>query len=258
MVRIALGIEYDGSRFCGWQTQTAGCGVQDALQRALAVIAGHPVEVVSAGRTDAGVHATLQVVHFDTVAQRPDSAWVRGVNSFLPDSVVVLWAQPVNTGFHARFSAQTRSYRYLLLNHPVRPAIAAGRIGWFHAPLALEPMRAAAQLLVGTHDFSAFRAAECQAKSPIRTLHSLSVKQTGHRFSFDLSANAFLHHMVRNIVGALVYVGKGKYPPEWVGELLAQRDRSRAAPTFAADGLYLNAVRYTPEWGLPDTQRIDL
>ncbi|MES1999468.1 MAG: tRNA pseudouridine(38-40) synthase TruA [Pseudomonadota bacterium] len=258
MVRIVLGIEYDGSRFCGWQTQTAGCGVQDALQRALAVIAGHPVEVVAAGRTDAGVHATLQVVHFDTVAQRPDSAWVRGVNSFLPDSVVVLWAQPVNTGFHARFSAQTRSYRYLLLNHPVRPAIAAGRIGWFHAPLALEPMRAAAQLLVGTHDFSAFRAAECQAKSPVRTLHSLSVKQTGHRFSFDLSANAFLHHMVRNIVGALVYVGKGKYPPEWVGELLAQRDRSRAAPTFAADGLYLNAVRYAPEWGLPDTQRIDL
>ncbi len=258
MVRIALGIEYDGSRFCGWQTQTAVCGVQDALQRALAMIAGHPVEVVAAGRTDAGVHATLQVVHFDTVAQRPDSAWVRGVNSFLPDSVVVLWAQPVNAGFHARFSAQTRSYRYLLLNHPVRPAIAAGRIGWFHAPLALEPMRAAAQLLVGTHDFSAFRAAECQAKSPIRTLHSLSVKQIGHRFSFDLSANAFLHHMVRNIVGALVYVGKGKYPPEWVGELLAQRDRSRAAPTFAADGLYLNAVRYAPEWGLPDTQRIDL
>ena len=258
MVRIALGIEYDGSRFCGWQTQTAVCGVQDALQRALAVIAGHPVEVVAAGRTDAGVHATLQVVHFDTAAQRPDSAWVRGVNSFLPDSVVVLWAQPVNAGFHARFSAQTRSYRYLLLNHPVRPAIAAGRIGWFHAPLALAPMQAAAQLLVGTHDFSAFRAAECQAKSPIRTLHSLSVKQTGHRFSFDLSANAFLHHMVRNIVGALVYVGKGKYPPEWVGELLAQRDRSRAAPTFAADGLYLNAVRYAPEWGLPDTQRIDL
>ena len=258
MVRIALGIEYDGSRFCGWQTQTAVCGVQDALQRALAVIAGHPVEVVAAGRTDAGVHATLQVVHFDTVAQRPDSAWVRGVNSFLPDSVVVLWAQPVNAGFHARFSAQTRSYRYVLLNHPVRPAIAAGRIGWFHAPLVLEPMRAAAQLLVGTHDFSAFRAAECQAKSPIRTLHSLSVKQIGHRFSFDLSANAFLHHMVRNIVGALVYVGKGKYPPEWVGELLAQRDRSRAAPTFAADGLYLNAVRYAPEWGLPDTQRIDL
>ena len=258
MVRIALGIEYDGSRFCGWQTQTAMCGVQDALQRALAVIAGHPVEVVAAGRTDAGVHATMQVVHFDTVAQRPDSAWVRGVNSFLPDSVVVLWAQPVNAGFHARFSAQTRSYRYLLLNHPVRPAIAAGRIGWFHAPLALAPMQAAAQLLVGTHDFSAFRAAECQAKSPIRTLHSLSVKQTGHRFSFDLSANAFLHHMVRNIVGALVYVGKGKYPPEWVGELLAQRDRSRAAPTFAADGLYLNAVRYAPEWGLPDTQRIDL
>ena len=258
MVRIALGIEYDGSRFCGWQTQTAVCGVQDALQRALAVIAGHPVEVVAAGRTDAGVHATLQVVHFDTVAQRPDSAWVRGVNSFLPDSVVVLWAQPVNARFHARFSAQTRSYRYVLLNHPVRPAIAAGRIGWFHAPLVLEPMRAAAQLLVGTHDFSAFRAAECQAKSPIRTLHSLSVKQIGHRFSFDLSANAFLHHMVRNIVGALVYVGKGKYPPEWVGELLAQRDRSRAAPTFAADGLYLNAVRYAPEWGLPDTQRIDL
>ena len=258
MVRIALGIEYDGSRFCGWQTQTAACSVQDALQRALAVIAGHPVEVVAAGRTDAGVHATLQVVHFDTTAHRPNSAWVRGVNSFLPDSVAVLWAQPVNAEFHARFSAQSRNYRYLLLNHPVRPAIAAGRIGWFHAPLALEPMRAAAQLLLGTHDFSAFRAAECQAKSPIRTLHSLSVKQTGYRFSFDLSANAFLHHMVRNIVGALVYVGKGKRPPEWVGELLQQRDRSRAAPTFAADGLYLNAISYASEWALPDVQRIDL
>jgi tRNA pseudouridine38-40 synthase len=258
VVRIALGIEYDGSRFCGWQTQTAGCGVQDALQRALAVIAGHPIEVVAAGRTDAGVHATQQVVHFDTTAQRPDSAWVRGVNSFLPDSVAVLWAQPVNAEFHARFSAQTRSYRYVLLNHPVRPAIAAGHIGWFHAPLALAPMQAAAQWLLGTHDFSAFRAAECQAKSPIRTLHSLSITQTGQRFTFDLNANAFLHHMVRNIVGALVYVGKGKHPPEWLGELLQHRDRTRAAPTFAADGLYLYTVRYAPEWALPDAQRIDL
>lgn len=258
MVRIALGIEYDGSRFCGWQTQTAGCGVQDALQQALTVIAGHPIEVVAAGRTDAGVHATLQVVHFDAAVERPDSAWVRGVNSFLPDSVAVLWARPVTTEFHARFSAQSRSYRYLLLNHPVRPAIAAGRIGWFHAPLALAPMQEAALLLLGTHDFSAFRAAECQAKSPIRTLYSLSVTQTGQQFCFDLNANAFLHHMVRNIVGALVYVGKGKHPSAWVGELLQQRDRHRAAPTFAADGLYLNAVRYAPEWALPDAQRIDL
>ena len=257
MVRIALGLEYDGRHFCGWQTQPDGCGVQDALQRALASIAGHPVEVVAAGRTDAGVHAAMQVVHFDAQSDRPTSAWVRGVNSFLPDSVAVLWACTVPQDFHARFSALARSYRYVLLNHPVRPALLAGRIGWFHASLALEPMREAAQLLVGTHDFSAFRAAACQAKSPLRELRSLEIRRDRDHIIFDLTANAFLHHMVRNIVGALVYVGKGRYPPHWVTELLQQRDRRLAAPTFAPDGLYLSAVQYAEEWGLPIVQRLD-
>lgn len=257
MVRIALGLEYDGRHFCGWQTQSEGCSVQDALQRALASIAGHPVEVVAAGRTDAGVHAAMQVVHFDARSDRPASAWVRGVNSFLPDSVAVLWACAVPQDFHARFSALARSYRYVLLNHPVRPALLAGRIGWFHASLALEPMREAAQLLVGTHDFSAFRAAACQAKSPVRELRSMEIRRDGDRLIFDLTANAFLQHMVRNIVGALVYVGKGRYPPHWVAELLQQRDRKLAAPTFAPDGLYLSAVQYAEEWGLPTTQRLD-
>lgn len=257
MIRIVLGLEYDGSRFCGWQTQTSGCGVQDALQRALSRIAGHPVEVVAAGRTDAGVHAIMQVVHFDTHSVRPDSAWVRGVNTFLPDSVAVLWARTVSGDFHARFGAVERSYRYLLLNHAVRPAIEAGRVGWFHTPLALGPMREAAQLLVGEHDFSAFRAAECQARSPVRQLRRLEVKRYGDRIVFDLAANAFLHHMVRNIVGALVYVGKGKYPPQWCAQLLQQRDRRLAAPTFAADGLYLSGVEYDAKWGLPEAPRLD-
>lgn len=257
MARIALGLEYDGRNFCGWQTQSAGCGVQDALQRALASIAGHPVEVIAAGRTDAGVHAAMQVVHFDTRFDRPISAWVRGVNSFLPDSVAVLWACAVTQDFHARFSALTRSYRYILLNHPVRPALQAGRIGWFHKQLALEPMREAAQLLIGTHDFSAFRASACQAKSPVRELQSLEIRRDGDHIIFDLKANAFLHHMVRNIVGALVYVGKGKHSPYWLAELLEQRDRTLAAPTFAPDGLYLRAVQYAEKWGLPTTQRLD-
>lgn len=257
MSRIALGLEYDGSRFCGWQTQTGGCGVQDALERALASIADHAVEVVAAGRTDAGVHAAMQVVHFDAQFDRPASAWVRGVNAFLPDSVAVLWARAVTPDFHARFGALSRSYRYVLLNHPVRPALQAGRAGWFHAPLALEPMREAAQQLIGTHDFSAFRAAACQAKSPVRELRCLEISRHGDRIVFDLSANAFLHHMVRNIVGALVYVGKGKYPPQWMAELLLQRDRKLAAPTFAPDGLYLSAVQYAAEWGLPAAQRLD-
>lgn len=257
MPRIALGVEYDGSRFCGWQTQTAVCGVQDALQLALARIAGHAVDVVAAGRTDTGVHAASQVVHFDAQFERPTSAWVRGVNAYLPDSVAVLWAHTVAPDFHARFRALGRSYRYVLLNHPVRPALQAGRIGWFHAPLALEPMREAAQLLIGTHDFSAFRAAACQAKSPVRELRQLDIVRHGDRIVFDLHANAFLHHMVRNLVGALVYVGKGKHPAQWIAGLLQQRNRTLAAPTFAPDGLYLSAVHYAPEWGLPAAQRLD-
>jgi tRNA pseudouridine38-40 synthase len=257
-MRIALGVEYDGSRFCGWQTQPAGCAVQDALERALARIASAPVSTVCAGRTDAGVHALAQVVHFDTGVERPESAWVRGVNALLPSACSVNWSRPVADDFHARYSARGRCYRYLLLNHPVRPAADQGRVGWFHLPLDLEKMQRAARLLVGEHDFSAFRSSECQAKTPVRTMTGLEVARRGDHVVFELRANAFLHHMVRNIVGCLIYVGKGKYPPEWLGEVLASRDRGRGAPTFEAAGLYLARVDYDVRWSLPEAPRATL
>ena len=254
-MRVALGVEYDGSRFCGWQTQPQGCAVQDALERALAEVAGAPVSTTCAGRTDAGVHALGQVVHFDTNAERPESAWVRGVNTLLPPACAVGWSRPVAPDFHARYSAVNRCYRYLLLNHPVRPALDAARTGWFHLPLDTDRMQRAARLLLGEHDFSAFRSAECQARTPVRTVTRLDVARRGDYIVFELCANAFLHHMVRNIVGCLVYVGKGKYPPEWLGEVLRGRDRARAAPTIEAAGLYLMSVEYEGRWGLPDAPR---
>jgi len=250
-MRIALGIEYDGSRFLGWQTQPGGGTVQDALEAALSGIAAQTVAVTCAGRTDRGVHALAQVVHFDTGAERPDSAWVRGVNALLPESMAVLWSRTVPEDFHARYSARARTYRYVLLNRAVRPALAARHAGWFHAPLDVEAMREAAAALCGEHDFSAFRSAECQAKSPVRTLQSLSIERSGERIDFVFSANAFLHHMVRNLVGTLVYVGKGKHPPRWAKEVLESRDRGLAAPTFAPEGLYLESVEYDQHWGLP-------
>ena len=225
--------------------------MQDALERALTAIAAAPISVTAAGRTDRGVHARAQVAHFDTEAARPQSAWVRGVNALLPDSVAVLWAREVDAQFHARYSATARTYRYELLNRPVRAALAAGHIGWFHLPLDIERMREAARSLAGEHDFSAFRSSECQAKTPVRTLHSLDIERHGERIDFVLRANAFLHHMVRNIVGTLVYVGKGKHPPAWAGELLDSRDRARAAPTFGPEGLYLEKIEYEAKWGLP-------
>ncbi|MQY50474.1 tRNA pseudouridine(38-40) synthase TruA [Rhodocyclus tenuis] len=250
-MRIALGIEYDGGGFCGWQTQPAGGSVQDAVQTALAALAGQPIDIVCAGRTDAGVHASAQVVHFDAPVARPVSAWVRGTNTFLPPAVVVRWARPVADDFHARFCAQGRHYRYLLLNRPQRPAIWHGRAGWHHAPLDLSAMQAAACSLLGEHDFSAFRAAECQARSPIKRLRRADVSQQGDFIVFDFAAGAFLHHMVRNMVGSLVYVGLGRQAPAWIDELLAARDRRLAAPTFSAAGLYLVGVDYDPRWGLP-------
>lgn len=250
-MRIALGLEYDGRAFCGWQSQTPACGVQDALERALGAIAGEAVRVSAAGRTDTGVHALSQVIHFDTHAQRPESAWVRGVNAHLPHGVAVNWAQPVSDDFHARFSAVERRYVYLLLNRPARPGLLHGKVGWFHAPLDFAAMREAAAYLLGEHDFTAFRAAECQAKSPVKTLYQFDVEQSGDYFLFHLRANAFLHHMVRNLVGALVYVGKGKHPPSWIREILESRDRRLAAPTFAPGGLYLAGVSYDERWGIP-------
>jgi tRNA pseudouridine38-40 synthase len=225
--------------------------VQDALERALAGIAGEAINVTCAGRTDRGVHARLQVVHFDTIVERPDSAWVRGVNALLPETVAVLWSRRVDAEFHARYSAFARVYRYELLNRPVRPALGATQVGWFHLPLDAASMRAAAAHLVGEHDFSAFRSAECQAKSPVRTLHALEIERHGERVDFVLRANAFLHHMVRNIVGTLVYVGKGKHPPEWAREVLLSRKRSEAAPTFGPEGLYLEKIEYETRWQLP-------
>jgi tRNA pseudouridine38-40 synthase len=225
--------------------------VQDALERALAGIAGEPIATTCAGRTDRGVHARAQVVHFDTNVQRPQSAWVRGVNALLPDTVAVLWSHPVDDEFHARFSAFARTYRYQLLNRPVRPALAATQVGWFHLPLDVERMRAAAALLVGEHDFTAFRSAECQAKSPVRRIHQFSIEQTEERIDFVVRANAFLHHMVRNLVGTLVYVGKGGLAAEKVVEILRSRDRSKAAPTFGPEGLYLEKIEYEARWGLP-------
>ncbi len=251
-MRVALGIEYDGAAFCGWQTQPDGCGVQDALEAALSEVAAHATKTVCAGRTDASVHALCQVVHFDTDACRPLSAWVRGVNAVLPDAVAVRWAHEVDNDFHARFSAINRRYRYFLLNRPQRPGLFGQYVGWFHAELDAERMQYSARALVGEHDFSAFRAADCQAKNPVRTVHELRVDRHGDLVCFDVTANAFLQHMVRNIVGALVYVGCGRQQAEWIGQVLAQRDRSRAAPTFSPNGLYLSSVGYAPHWGLPD------
>ena len=252
-MRFAIGLEYDGASFHGWQSQADGSGVQDALERALTSIAGSPVSVAAAGRTDSGVHATMQVVHFDSAAKREDTAWVRGVNALLPATIAVRWVRAVTADFHARFSAQGRHYSYLLLDRPVRPALLDGRVGWYHRHLAVEPMREAASALLGQHDFSAFRASECQAKSPIKTLHRLDISRQDDIIHFHFHADAFLQHMVRNIVGALVYIGSGRQPSTWSAELLAARDRARAAPTFTAAGLYLTGVDYDAHWNLPST-----
>jgi tRNA pseudouridine38-40 synthase len=255
-MRIALGISYDGAAFEGWQSQPSGNTVQDRLEAALAQIAGAPVRIAGAGRTDAKVHAVGQVAHFDTLAVRPDSAWVRGTNAHLPDTIAVQWAMPVEADFHARYSAIGRRYVYLLYNQPVRPSLMTRQTGWFHAPLELEAMRSAAQSLLGIHDFSSFRASECQAKTPVRNVMALSIRSLPPYVVIDISADAFLHHMVRNIVGSLVHVGSGRQPPDWLGELLASRNRSRAAPTAPASGLYLIEVRYESRWRLPAFPRI--
>jgi len=250
-MKIAIGIAYCGSGLEGWQSQPSGNTVQDRLERALTEIAGERISVTGAGRTDTGVHASAQVAHFETSSARPESAWVRGANSLLPETIAVQWAAPVAEEFHARYSAMSRSYRYLLYNHPVRPALFAGRTGWFHLPLDVASMRKAAQHLLGEHDFSSFRSAECQAKSPVRAIERAEIRACGLYVVFDFTANAFLHHMVRNIVGCLVYIGKGNYPPQWLAELIDARDRRLAAPTFPAEGLYLSAVRYDARWSLP-------
>ncbi|MDY6812734.1 MAG: tRNA pseudouridine(38-40) synthase TruA [Pseudomonadota bacterium] len=249
--RIALGLEYDGSRYHGWEAQRhTGLTVQATLERALARIADAPVRTVVAGRTDTGVHAAGQVVHFETDAQRPARAWVLGTNSHLPADVSVSWAQAVPADFHARFSARWRVYRYLLMDRRARSALRAGRVCWRRYPLDHGRMHAAAQALVGEHDFSAFRGADCQAHSPIRQVQWLRVRRRGELVIVDIRANAFLHHMVRNIVGSLLPIGEGSRPAGWLGEVLAARDRRAAGVTAPAAGLYLVAVGY-PDHALP-------
>ena len=258
--RIALGVQYDGSPWNGYQKQLDRHTVQDQLEIALAKFARIDVATTCAGRTDTGVHALEQVVHFDTELTRDVQSWVRGVNTFLPDSIAVRWATEVATPsdplleFHARFSARARTYHYVLYNHPVRSPLLAGKAGWTFRPLDIERMREGAAHLIGQHDFTAFRSSQCQAKSPVKDMQEIRIERFGDAFVFTLRANAFLHHMVRNLVGSLIYVGNGRQEPAWIGQLLRARDRHEAAPTFMPDGLYLARIDYDPKWGLPQEE----
>lgn len=250
--RIALGVEYKGARYRGWQRQESGVpSVQEALERALSKVAATPLAVICAGRTDAGVHGSGQVVHFDTTVERPLKAWVMGANANLPSDISVTWAQPMPADFHARFSAVARRYRYVIYNDPVRPAHMAEEVTWNHRPLDAARMREAAQHLVGTHDFTSFRAVQCQARSPVKTLHHLRVIEHGRFIVLDVRANAFLHHMVRNIAGVLMSIGAGEREPDWAAEVLAARDRRQGGVTAHPYGLYLVRVEYPERFALP-------
>lgn len=251
MPRIALGLEYDGSAFRGWQTQAHALGIQSVLEQALSSVADHPIEVTAAGRTDAGVHALIQVVHFDTTAERSDRGWTLGATANLPKQITALWAREVGEGFHARYSAQARSYRYFILNRATRPAIAADYLSWVREPLDATKMHEAAQLLLGEHDFSSFRAAQCQSRTPMRNVHSISVARNADIIEIAVTANAFLHHMVRNIAGVLIAIGKGEERIEWAREVLDARDRTFGGITAPPGGLYLTAVRYATALALP-------
>ncbi len=251
-MRIALGIEYDGSGFQGWQLQRHHAGtVQAVVEAALASVAAHPVRVVCAGRTDSGVHAAGQVVHFDSEAARTPRNWVLGANVNLPAQVAVTWAKAVDPDFHARFSAESRSYRYLILNRPTRSSLLAGRATWVHGTLDVGRMHAAGQALVGTHDFSSYRALGCQAKSPVRTLHSLTVRRHGELVELRVHANAFLHHMIRNIAGVLIAIGRGERPVDWAAEVLELRDRTLGGVTAPPEGLYFERVWYPDRFAIP-------
>jgi len=250
-MRLALGISYHGQAYEGWQSQPSGRTVQDRLEQALSEFAAQPVSTICAGRTDAGVHALMQVVHFDTPLQREEFSWVRGTNRFLPPDVAVQWATPVPDAFHSRACATSRRYAYLVLESPVRPSVDAGRVGWVFRPLDGDAMREAAASLVGQHDFTSFRASACQAKSPVKTITHIDVTRRGAYWRFDFEADAFLHHMIRNIMGCLLAIGQGHERPGWMAEVLAARSRDAAAPTFAPDGLYFLGPVYRPEWKLP-------
>lgn len=251
-VRLALGVAYRGQAYHGWQSQPDGKTVQDALEAALSAFADGPVRTVCAGRTDTGVHALNQVVHLDTPLRREPFSWVRGTNRYLPADIAVQWCQPVAEGFHARNSARGRRYRFVVLESAVRPSLEHGLVGWVFRPLDGEAMRAAAACLIGEHDFSAFRAADCQSPTPVKTLRALEISRRGAYWRFDFDASAFLHHMVRNVLGCLVAVGSGRQPPGWMAEVLAGRSRDAAAPTFPPDGLYFTGPYYDADWGLPE------
>ncbi len=250
-MRIALGIEYDGSGFSGWQTQEEVRTVQASVEAALSKVASQDIRVKCAGRTDTGVHAVEQVVHFDTHAERSARSWVLGGNSHLPDDVRILWAKPVDEEFDARFSALSRHYRYVILNRWVKSSLLRKRVTWEHRELNASVMHEAGQFLVGRHDFSSFRALACQAKSPVREIYSLIVGRTGEFVYIDVHANAFLHHMVRNIAGVLIAVGKGDQPIDWPRQILQLKNRRKGGVTAPADGLYLTRVQYPERFSLP-------
>ena len=250
-MRIALGVSYHGTPYNGWQSQSNGNTVQDHLESALSTFADQPIATLCAGRTDAGVHGLMQVVHLDTDLQRDEFSWVRGPNSFLPRDIAVQWARGVPDTFHARASAVSRRYAYVLLESPVRPSFDSGRVGWVFRPLDAQAMRRGADHLLGEHDFTSFRASACQALSPVKTLHRIDITRRGAYWRFDFEGNAFLHHMIRNIMGCLVLIGQGLQPPDWMVDVLAARDRDAAAPTFSPHGLYFLGPVYGPEWGLP-------
>ncbi len=250
-MRLALGISYNGQAYEGWQSQPSGRTVQDRLEHALAQFTTQPVSTVCAGRTDAGVHGLMQVVHLDTPLEREEFSWVRGTNRFLPADIAVQWARPVPDAFHSRACATSRRYAYVVLESPVRPSIDAGRVGWVFRPLNDAAMRGAAATLLGQHDFTSFRASACQAKSPVKTIKRIDITRRGAYWRFEFEADAFLHHMIRNIMGCLVAIGQEHQPASWMAQVLAARDRDAAAPTFSPDGLYFLGPVYGPEWNLP-------
>lgn len=254
MYRLALGIEYDGTHYNGWQRQLGGVpSIQGKLEESLSVVANHPVSTVCAGRTDSGVHATCQIVHCDVSVKRSEREWVFGCNANLPDDIRVLWAKVVPASFDARFSAHQRRYRYFIYNHHIRPGLLEKQVTWHYRPLNVDDMNQAAQCWLGAHDFSSFRAAECQSRTPKREIYSISVKREGKLIVFDIIANAFLHHMIRNMVGVLLAIGHGKRAIAWAKEVLLAKDRKEGGVTAPPNGLYLVDVQYPSDFELPST-----
>ncbi|MBC7619975.1 MAG: tRNA pseudouridine(38-40) synthase TruA [Candidatus Saccharibacteria bacterium] len=252
-MRVALGISYNGRDYQGWQSQLSGLTIQDKLEAALSKFAALRVSTLCAGRTDAGVHGIMQVVHFDTPLDRDTYAWIRGTNANLPRDIAVQWAVKTSDEFHCRACATSRRYAYVLYESAIRPSIDQGRVGWAFRALDGEAMRMAADLLIGEHDFTSFRASACQALSPVKNVTEIVFSKRGSYWRIEFEANAFLHHMIRNIMGCFVMIGQGKKPPEWIAEVLAARDRRAAAPTFSPDGLYFLGPRYDAKWGIPDS-----